>query len=206
MIPGLVLVGILSLALRKLGFRLRAYLPVAIIGGLLVVVFGSGLAVRMVHFVGEKGSATITGTFATNVQHNNGHDVVGYNVLIRTAQGKVVETSFESDDFNIYPPKNTITYPNVGDHFTVYYIRQYPQDFIIVDNDDSPWATTLRCLTLDREREEAREKYEFERDDPSYRAAYIAEIQKFINGGCTSNQDALESFRQDIRNVQAGQP
>ncbi len=200
-----MLVGILSFGLRLLGLPPRAYLLAAIIGGILVLIFGSSLAVWMVHFVGEKGSATITGTFATRVRHNN-HEVVGYNVLIRTAKGKIVETSFQDDDFNVYPPKNSVRYPDVSDHFTVYYIRQFPQDFIIVDNDDSPWAINLRCLTLDNEREEAREKYEFEQDNPSYRAAYIAEIQKFISGGCASNQDALEAFRQDIRNVLAGQP
>ncbi len=156
LLPGLVLVGLLLFGLRQLGLRPRATLPVAIIGGLLVILFGSNLAVRMVHFVGEKGSATITGTFATSARHNN-HNVVGYNVLIRTANGKIVETRFEDDDFNVYPPKNAVTYPDVGDHFTVYYIRQFPQDFIIVDNDDSPWATALRCSTLDRKREEARE-------------------------------------------------
>jgi hypothetical protein len=111
-----------------------AILPVL---GFLNAFFGTEIAADVLHGFGEKGSATITGSHDTSTIYND-HDVVGYHVLLSTADDKVVETSFEDDDFNIYPPKNSVVYPGIGDHFSVYYLRSFPEDFVIVDNDDSP--------------------------------------------------------------------
>jgi hypothetical protein len=127
-------------------------------------------------------------------------------VLLRTADDKVVETSFEDDDFNIYPPKNSVVYPGIGDHFTVYYLRRFPQDFVIVDNDDSPWATALRCGRLRNDVQEANAKYEFDRTNANYRADYITLINKLLAEKCVDDDDEVEAFRHDIENVEAGQP
>jgi hypothetical protein len=45
--------------------------------------------------------AAVTGTLPTNDVYNNQNVV-----LIRPADGPVVETAFRSDDFNVYPPRN----------------------------------------------------------------------------------------------------
>jgi hypothetical protein len=167
--------------------------------------FGTAVGVRTVHAFGEQGTATITGSYGTSTQYNN-HNVVGYHVLLKAVDGKVVETSFEDDDFNIYPPKNAVTYPGVGDHFTVYYLRWFPHDFIIVDNDDSPWASALRCARLRDSVQEANAKYEFDRGNAAYRDGYIAEIKKVLADKCVTDKGEREEFRRDIRNVEAGQP
>jgi hypothetical protein len=41
--------------------------------------------------------------------------------LEHTADGKIIETNFEQDDFNVYPPHNATTYPGQGAEFTVRY-------------------------------------------------------------------------------------
>jgi hypothetical protein len=45
--------------------------------------------------------------------------VMGHNVLIKTADARTIETSFDYDDFNVYPPKNGVYYPQEGDAFNV---------------------------------------------------------------------------------------
>ncbi len=171
----------------------------------LSVFFGTDVAANILHGFGEKGSATITGSYGTSTVYND-HNVVGYHVLLRTADDKVVETSFEDDDFNIYPPKNSVVYPGIGDHFTVFYLRSFPEDFVIVDNDDSPWAAGLRCSGLRDHVQEANAKYEFDRSNANYRADYIALINKLLAEKCVSDDDEVDAFRHDIENVGTGQP
>jgi hypothetical protein len=179
--------------------------PAILLVAFLNIFFGTEVAVLLVHAVGEKGTATVTGTYSTSTQYNN-HDVIGYNVLLKTTDGKVVETNFEDDDFNVYPPKNEVTYPDVDDVFNVYYLPGFPKDFIIVDNDDSPWATALRCGDMKDGLLEANSKYEFDRNNPGYRTAYIGAIKKLIAAKCVTDADDLDDFQQDIKNIEAGQP
>jgi hypothetical protein len=194
-----------GLSVWKAGTRHLKYYSIILVLAFLNIFFGTDIAVNTVHAFGEKGSATITGNYGTSTIYNN-HDVVGHHVLLKTADGKVIETSFEDDDFNIYPPKNGVVYPDVGDHFTVYYLRRFPQDFIIVDNDDSPWATALRCGRLQKEVQEANAKYEFDRSSAGYRTAYIDLINKLLAEKCVTDEDEVDAFRHDIENVEAGQP
>jgi hypothetical protein len=195
-----VVVG-LSVWKRRLA-KYYAVLPVLAFANLF---FGTDIAAHIVHGNGEKGSATITGSYDTSTVYND-HNVVGYHVLLRTAEGKVVETSFEDDDFNIYPPKNSVVYPGTGDRFTVYYLRSFPKDFVIVDNDDSPWATALRCGRLRNEVREANAKYEFDRSNANYRTNYIALINRLLERKCVDDDEEVEAFHHDIENVEAGQP
>jgi hypothetical protein len=99
-----------------------------------------------------------------------------------------------------------VVYPGIGDHFTVYYLRWFPKDFVIVDNDDSPWATALRCQRLNTDMQEANAKYEFDRDSARYRAAYIDAINKLLAEKCVSDDDEINAFHRDIDNIEAGQP
>jgi hypothetical protein len=200
-----ILSALIALFFPKIRARIAKYYPLIFILAFLNVFFGSGIAVRVVHAFGEKGTATITGSYSTSNQYNN-HDVVGYHVLLKAASGKVIETSFEDDDFNIYPPKNGVIYPNVGDNFTVYYLRWFPKDFIIVDNDDSPWAAALRCGNLRDAVQEANTKYEFDRNNASYREAYIAAIKQILAEKCGTDEEEIDAFHQDIANIEAGEP
>lgn len=107
---------------------------------------GDALADQLLHRVGVAAAATITGSYGTSTQYNN-HDVVGYNVLVR-APGGTLTTSFEDDDFNVYPPHNATRYPGEGDVFTVRYLSGFPGDLTIVADDGSPWAFGMRCAAL----------------------------------------------------------
>jgi hypothetical protein len=179
------------------------FAALAVILAFLNMSFGPDLSASTIYKLGETGSAQITGTFETSTQYNN-HDVVGYNVLIKTAGGKIVETSFEDDDFNLYPAPDGYVYPQPGDQFNVRYLPTFPQDFVIVADDDSPWALRRKCDGLRETLLEAKRKFDFDNAGPTYRAPYIAAIQAFVDSKCYDGDDDRQAYQQDIENAQAG--
>lgn len=168
---------------------------------------GPSIATSLVYHLGEKGAATITGSYPTGDIYNN-QRVYGYDVLIHTAAGGIVQTRFEEDDFNVYPSSNDIDYPDVSDLFNVRYLPGYPSDFVIVTNDDSPWALSLqkaqRCDDMKTTLLAARAKYAFDRGNAAYRTSYISDIRSFIAQKCYTGGDDLQAYYIDIQNVEHG--
>ena len=119
-----------------------------------VNLFGAGLANALIDRYGEVGAATVTGSFATSTQYNR-RDVIGYDVLIGTADKRVVAGQFRTDDFNVRGIGDEAIYPSVGDIFTVRYLAHHPGDFVIRNDDQSPWARRLACARLARWRGDA---------------------------------------------------
>jgi hypothetical protein len=155
-----------------------------IAAGILFFFFGTQLAASLIYLCGEAGGATITGTYKTSTQYNN-HNVVGYNVLIRTAAGRIVATKFEDDDFNVYPPwRNVVSYPQDGDAFTVRYLERFPSAFVIVANDNSPWALDVRCAKLAEPLDEAKRKLQFARSDETFQRDYRDAREALRQAGC----------------------
>jgi len=151
------------------------------------MVAGEMVANTLIYHFGAAGSATITASEMTDVQYNN-HDVSRHDVLLRTADGKIVETSFEDDDFNVYPFHNEVSYPGKGDRFSVRYLPAAPSHFVIVANDNSPWATGLRCNGLTDDIYTASEKMRFAPGNKAYQTAYHDAISTALNAGCDASQ------------------
>jgi hypothetical protein len=164
--------------------RLAWIMPWTIAYGVLNMVFGTGVAARLIHSFGESGAATITGTYATATQYNN-HDVVGFNVLIRAPDGRVLSERFQDDEFNVYPPHNATTYPDVNARFTVRYLSHFPRDFVILADDDSPWAKGMRCSRLEAKASEAHQRANFSRGRADQDAATSADAA-LVKAGCAS--------------------
>lgn len=164
---------------------------------------GHYINASLIHWAGEKGVAKITDSYDTGVQYNR-HNVDGYHVLIRTPQGKIVETSFEDDDFNVYPYHNTVTYPPVGIEFHVSYLKHFPTAFVIIANDDSPWANERHCIQLKNNYAEAMNKYSFDRSNLQYRKACITAIQNIIRNHCYTDSTDLKKYYGDMDYVNRG--
>ena len=131
--------------------------------------FGAGVANALIDRYGEAGAATVTGSFATATQYNR-RDVIGYDVMIGTADRRVVAGQFRTDDFNVRGIGDGAVYPGVGDIFTVRYLAHHPGDFIIRNDDQSPWARKLACARLARWRGEAARRAGFVPDDARLRS------------------------------------
>ncbi len=123
-------------------------------GALLIMLFGEDAATALIDRYGETGAATVTGSFATATQYNH-HDVIGYRVLIGTVDRRLVHSQLRTDDFNVRGLGDTSIYPGAGDVFTVRYLAHHPQDFVIRNDDESPWARKLACARLVAWRHEA---------------------------------------------------
>lgn len=181
LICGAILLGIAA------GFRkAKGWLIIPLGIGLAVfnLIFGTEISGMLIYHFGAEGRATITGAHATATIYNN-HDVRSYDVLIKKADGGIAEVGFADDDFNVYPAHNATVYPGSGDHFNVRYLEHFPQDFVILGEDDSPWAHEMRCEKLGDARAEAEEKLKFAPDIASYRAAVDTAVKAEAGAGCT---------------------
>lgn len=188
MIPVLIFAPILLgtvLGKRRTGTR-TGLIVLSIVVAVVNLVFGTGIADRLIYHAGVSGSAIVTAQHQTATQYNN-HDVQGYTVLIRTADGTVVETGFEDDDFNVYPPHNRTTYPGQSDVFTVRYLKHAPRTFVIVAGDDSPWARGIRCYTLSKAVSYASAKADFALENADYKAAYARAVAAAKQAGCEAD-------------------
>lgn len=168
---------------------------------LLNLEFGADLSARLVFSHGQAGEGTIAGTFATGIMNNN-HDVAGYRALLRMADGSMSETTFHDDDSIVYPSLGGVVYPQMGDRFTVRYLASFPRDFVIVSNDDSPWALSLNCDALTTSLAEAKTKYEFEPSSPAYRDVYADALAAAANAGC-GGSDAVAAFRAEEARIRS---
>jgi hypothetical protein len=166
------------------------------------IFIGSGLAANILYRTGEKGTATITGSHDTGSRYNN-RRVRAHNVLIKTSENNVVESYFEDDYFIVYPWANQVRYPGPNIAFTVHYLRSFPEDFVIVSDDDSPWASLLRCAKLKQRLNEAKAKYDFDPTSGPYRLAYVDSIHQYIDDKCYSGETELQRYYSIIENVNA---
>src|ERR1700754_3294422 len=119
LVPVFILVPLLSIATVQGGrgiWRPLVFIPLGVILGISNVLVGPDLGAVLIHSFGARAEATVTGTYATGNSYND-RQVMGHNVLIKTADGQTIETSFEDDDFNVYPPANGVYYPREGDRF-----------------------------------------------------------------------------------------
>lgn len=158
--------------------------PLLIGTAVLNLMFGTWVSGLVVYAVGDEGQATITGSYATGTVYNS-HRVRGYEVLIRTADGRMIETTFEDDDFNVFPHHNATAYPGKGAEFNVRYLQHYPADFVILAEDGSPWAHDLRCSKLAEARSQAEAKTRFAPNVDSYRDAASGAKTAEVTAGCT---------------------
>ena len=131
-------------------------------------IYGPDAANALINRYGTVGAASVTGSFATSTQYNR-HEVIGYDVLIGTADKRLVVSQFRTDDFNVRGLGDTTIYPGVGDVFTVRYLAQHPKDFVIRNDDQSPWARKLACARLASWRDEATRRNGFAPGNAEFR-------------------------------------
>ena len=150
---------------------------------ILNMLFGSEVAIRLIDRYGATGAASVTGSFTTATQYNR-HDVIGYRVLIGTADHQIVQTEYRTDDFNVLGLGDTGIYPDVGDVFTVRYLPGHPQDFVIRNDDQSPWARKLACARLAAWRAEAARRTAAAPRNATFRAelAHAGQVER--EAGC----------------------
>jgi hypothetical protein len=180
------LAGWLGSRARRAGRRPNMHggvIAACVLFGIVNIMFGPWWASDLVYHYGVSGAATVTASRETSSQYNN-QRVRTHDVLIRTTDGSSIETSFDSDDFNVHPSHNQTYYPGEGAVFTARYLQHAPRTFVIVADDGSPWARGLRCDDLTPAAAAARNKRDFAPDDSRYVAAYHRAVAAARTAGC----------------------
>jgi hypothetical protein len=169
----------------RISFRLLAV--IVLLYGFANMFFGTLLIGKLVYSAGETGSAVTVSTKQTNNQYNN-HWVYEHTVILETKDGIKYETTFEDSDFNIFPePDNGYVYPSVGEKYSVKYLKGSPKAFVIVSDDDSPYAKKLRCGNLREVFDEAKRKLKYDSLNTGYKENYIKARDEYNNNGCGNN-------------------
>ena len=174
-------------ARQRVGFpragRAIAVVPVALIGFMLFAFFGSCLTTPLIYRYGESGEGVVTRQYRTADFYND-EPVIGFDVILRKADGGIVRTAFRSDSFNIYPPANRVRYPSEGARFNVRYLPAHPEDFVIVANDDGAWARSLRCGDLRLALATAQREREFAPEDAAAAERHGRALDEARRAGC----------------------
>ena len=162
---------------------------------------GPGLSGYLVYTFGKTGQGRIVGTF---VMEHDGPVVIssGYHGLIRTAEGRAVSSDFDDWDGLDYPPLPDflMDYPPEGADFSVRYLADFPEDFVILTNGDNAWAQSAICQGPQKALDDARSGYDFVKTDKRLRDRYRAAIRKYLDRGCAS-QDPPQPWPQLLQSL-----
>ncbi len=138
---------------------------------------------ELINSYGQKTDAKVISREETGNRHNK-QPVIRFKVVYKTADGRNVETYFETWDFNIYPPANSVRYPNVGETFRIAYLPSYPTAFLILTDDASPYTKAAQCGELLSAVEEKRLKHEFDPNNADYRGEYEKAVANAADKKC----------------------
>lgn len=191
LIGGLVAIGLLGLfSKKKKAFR---FFPLVMFFGMANVFLSQYWVDPLVYHFGKTGNAVVTHQEATNSRYNH-RTVIRYYTLIKTEDGKTIETNFESWDFNIYPkPDDGYRYPNTGEKFVVRYLASYPDAFVIVADGESAYSRKNECLDIVAKMHAAQEKMKFDTQNAKFKAEFEKYSNRFESFDC---QNAFSSSYQ----------
>lgn len=121
----------------------------------------------------------------------NGRNVKRYATLIRTADGRTIETSFDGFALPLHPtPQAGYLVPSPGVEFRVRHLASRPEVFSIRTDGDGAYAKGLGCAELAQLVNEARMRHEFDRASTEYRLAFAQAMGAYADAGCTARADA----------------
>lgn len=113
------------------------------------------------------------------VSRHNDVRVHRYNVVYRSPEGEVVETFFDTDDFNVYPWKNRPKYPTLNQRFTLKYLPRLPQYIIIMTDLEAE-----HCQELKMKLAEAERKLSFEATNTEF-IKQVEDYQNQVQAHCS---------------------
>ena len=151
--------------------------------------FGSAVNAMFLNAVGTTGSAVIVHSEETSSTLND-NNIWYYQVVVRTADGRNVETDFDTMTAALYPWRNEIQIPPEGERFVVKYVPGYPRNIAIMV-DQSAYGRK-RLIAQDREPvETATAKLEAAPDDPKFRDDLRQALREFIARHAADGDPAL---------------
>lgn len=202
LVLGYYAVRLLSRSSNALGQTIRSYgFVFLLVATLLKAFFGHGLAVHLVHWVGQEAHGVVLDEYATATVYNN-QRVYGSHVLLALANGRTVEESFRTDAFNVYPPHNQTTYPTQGERFDARYLQHFPSAFIILQNEGGEFAQDLRCDEQQRALRAAEVKHQFAPENRAFTNELLNALQHYLDTHCEVTPAARDEELQELQKLQ----
>jgi len=128
---------------------------------------------------GTNGTAIITSSEETSSMLNEQY-IWEYTALMKSEDGKSVETGFTTSTASIYPIRNSIMIPGKNQPFVVRYIPGFEKNIVIM-TDESDYGK--RMINYDNLKvvEKEKSKYDFSPENLEFRKSYIAAMENYIN-------------------------
>jgi len=186
--------------------RWRGWMFLGVIGLILAALspfFASAVNAMFLNAVGTTGTAVIVHSEETSSTLNDSN-IWYYEAVLRTADGRNVETSFDTMSASLYPWRNEIAIPPEGERFVVKYVPGFPRNIAIMV-DQSPYGRQ-RLIARDREPvETAAAKLAAAPDDPRFRDDLRQALREFIARHATDADPALiATYRTRLAALDAG--
>lgn len=151
---------------------------------------------------GTRGTAVIVDSRATNSTLNDS-TVYEYDAVLKTADGRDVDISFDTMSASTWPIRNAILIPPQGAPFVAKYVPGFERNIAIMV-DESDYGKVL-LIAEDREPvQRAARRLEVSPGNPRYIAEYRAEVAKFLARHERALPEAeVETLRQSVRALPA---
>ncbi len=178
-----------------------AWIASSLIFGLFFPLFGTRVTKPLINKLGKNGTGVVTSIENTNNRFNK-QRVVEFLILLKKEDGTVTETSFQSWTNLLYPNDASYGFPQSGQKFRMKYLSKYPQAFIILTNDDSPYAKAGKCAELGKKLNDARITYEFDTTNVVNGKKYADIMEKYVfENECFPNDELEEHYRNEIKRL-----
>ncbi|WEJ99045.1 MAG: hypothetical protein P0Y59_19185 [Candidatus Sphingomonas phytovorans] len=163
--------------------------------------FASAVNALFLNAAGTTGSAVIVHAEETSSTLNDS-PIWYYEAVVRTADGRDVETSFDTMSASIYPWRNEILIPPEGERFVVSYVPGFPRNIAIMV-DQSPYGRK-RLIRQDREPvETAAAKLAAAPGNADFREAYRKALTGFIaRHGADADPALLADYRAKLAGLE----
>lgn len=149
---------------------------------------------------GTRGTAIITAAEETSSTLNEQH-IWEYSVVMKTPEGKAVETGFSTTTASIYPIRNSIIIPAEKQPFVVKYIPGFEKNIVIM-SDESDYGKNRISYDNLKIVEKEKTKYDFSPENAEFRRSYLNAMRDYIedpeNAADTVN---IRKFKAIIQNL-----
>ena len=170
--------------------------------GMVNVFAASSINALFVNAVGTRGSAVIVHAEETSSQLND-QNIWRYEAVLRTADGRDVKFGFDTMSASLYPPRNEIEIPPVGERFVVKYTPGFERNVAIL-RDESPFGKRRLVQEAREPVERARQQLLASPDNADFKAEYRAALQTFLSRHAADAPPGLtDQYRRELVRIDA---
>lgn len=192
-----VVISIFVYFLSKKRLVLRFFiLSVIACGVIFSLFFSEWISNTLIYRYGTEAEAVVTRVLAVEGQASDKYDIV-----ILTENKNVADTYSGNHKPVFYPQIDSsflATELAVGMRFTVKYLKGRPESIIILTDKDDQFGNWIRCGLLERELNDARERYAFATGNRQYRLDYADALESYhLKSKCGQIEAELKNYFED---------